>query len=649
MASQPKIKQERLDSGYDDQEQISASTQNGRHETSMTSSPSTIDDSVSLSSEKRENTPPRKRLRYDVPTEQKIQNGRGSTLPSLSYQHYDGSHAIGVLSRMNKLRFNENFVDLVLVTDGKEIPCHKAVLCCASHYFSELITANSASRYLQKIHLNDASSQTIMQLVDYAYTSKININDDNIEHILSAATLYKFSNVSKACVMILKQRMTPSNCIAIKKFAVKQSCAELVNFANIFSNENFAEISMSEDFPHLNVKDVICLISSNFLTLDSEEVVFDAVMSWVQHDVTSRKFLLPRLLEHVRLPLVRPQFLLDVVQADPLIKNNKECEKFLNEAQRFQLLPDQRPMMQTKRTQPRQAYVTKKMEVLVTVGGLNKDKQTIANCVYFDLNQPRTTHLAPLSVKQTAYSVAAVKNNIFVTGGACVTPCNEVWMYIPSLDIWQEVAPMIEPRFLHTSVAFNGFLYVLGGSDGTGRLRSVEKYNPDTNSWQDVAPMLKALSSPCAVTCDGMLYVIGGAVGSEPNEIVCDVQSYDPKHNSWKFVTSLPQPERGAVAANLNGTVYLMGQNKAVYSYNRQSNEWVKRCNTLGGHLYGAATVHCGQLCVAGGLHGNSYINGTVETYDYVNDRWFVTSTLHVPVYAQGFVSIVKDDVTSPR
>ena len=61
----------------------------------------------------------------------------------------------------------------------------------------------------------------------------------------------------------------------------------------------------------------------------------------------------------------------------------------------------------------------------------------------------------------------------------------------------------------------------------------------------------------------------GGAVGSEPNEIVCDVQSYDPKHNSWKLVTSLPQPERGAVAANLNGTVYLMGQNKAVYSYNR--------------------------------------------------------------------------------
>jgi len=32
----------------------------------------------------------------------------------------------------------------------------------------------------------------------------------------------------------------------------------------------------------------------------------------------------------------------------------------------------------------------------------------------------------------------------------------------------------------------------------------------------------------------------------------------------------------------------------------RKSNKWVKRNNTMGGHLHGAATVHRNQLYVAG-------------------------------------------------
>lgn len=46
-------------------------------------------------------------------------------------------------------------------------------------------------------------------------------------------------------------------------------------------------------------------------------------MKWVHHNLDSRKKHLPRLLENVRLPLVKPQFLLDVIEQEPLLKNNK--------------------------------------------------------------------------------------------------------------------------------------------------------------------------------------------------------------------------------------------------------------------------------------------------------------------------------------
>jgi len=48
-------------------------------------------------------------------------------------------------------------------------------------------------------------------------------------------------------------------------------------------------------------------------------------------------------------------------------------------------------------------------------------------------------------------------------------------------------------------------------------------------------------------------------------------------------------------------------------------------------------------IFLIGGLHGNSFINGTVEMYDQLHDNWQVVGTLPTPVYAQGLVCIYKE------
>lgn len=45
-------------------------------------------------------------------------------------------------------------------------------------------------------------------------------------------------------------------------------------------------------------------------------------------------------------------------------------------------------------------------------------------------------------------------------------------------------------RRLGVGVAvLDGYLYAIGGSDGTSPLNTVEKYDPKTNRWSSVAPM----------------------------------------------------------------------------------------------------------------------------------------------------------------
>ena len=50
-------------------------------------------------------------------------------------------------------------------------------------------------------------------------------------------------------------------------------------------------------------------------------------MRWVNHDLDPRKDFLPELMEHVRLPLLKPDILFKISE-EPLLKNSPKCMLF---------------------------------------------------------------------------------------------------------------------------------------------------------------------------------------------------------------------------------------------------------------------------------------------------------------------------------
>ena len=55
----------------------------------------------------------------------------------------------------------------------------------------------------------------------------------------------------------------------------------------------------------------------------------------------------------------------------------------------------------------------------------------------------------------------------------------------------------------------DGYIYAVGGWEGSARLDSVESYNPSNNTWRFVASMKMAVTSPAVVAHEGKLYVTG--------------------------------------------------------------------------------------------------------------------------------------------
>ena len=52
----------------------------------------------------------------------------------------------------------------------------------------------------------------------------------------------------------------------------------------------------------------------------------------------------------------------------------------------------------------------------------------------------------------------------------------------------------------------DGFVYAVGGWEGTSRLDSVERYNPETNTWSSIPNLRMAVTSPAVITNEGKIY-----------------------------------------------------------------------------------------------------------------------------------------------
>ena len=136
-------------------------------------------------------------------------------------------------------------------------------------------------------------------------------------------------------------------------FADSLGCGLLVNACHKFIKKFFVHVVLSDEFFHLSLDRLVSLASEDELDVTSEEVVFNAVLSWVKFDPELRSEALPKLLSCVRMPLLTPQFLSDAIAPEPLIRMSMECRDLLDAARDFHLMPERRTLLQSFRTKPR--------------------------------------------------------------------------------------------------------------------------------------------------------------------------------------------------------------------------------------------------------------------------------------------------------
>jgi kelch-like protein 2/3 len=169
------------------------------------------------------------------------------------------------------------------------------------------------------------------------YTGELLITEVNVQSLLITSNLLCITNVKDSCGQFIQSQIDVTNCMGICEFAEYHSCKVLQKHANAFIEQYFSEIVHKEEFLNTNVDQLTRLISKDHLAVNSEKIVYDCVLKWVNHDLEKRVGCLARLMDNVRFCLLKHEELVQISE-DPLIKTNLLCMEFIVEAFQYKMI-----------------------------------------------------------------------------------------------------------------------------------------------------------------------------------------------------------------------------------------------------------------------------------------------------------------------
>ncbi|TRY88198.1 hypothetical protein DNTS_026890 [Danionella cerebrum] len=120
------------------------------------------------------------------------------------------SHSHEVLNKLNSQRETGLFCDITLKTGGgNSFVAHKAVLAAVSEYFQELFTEmDSATDPQQHVDLTGFSEQCLLALLEFCYTSTLNLDLDNMTEVCAMARHLRMWPALEACSAIKREQET---------------------------------------------------------------------------------------------------------------------------------------------------------------------------------------------------------------------------------------------------------------------------------------------------------------------------------------------------------------------------------------------------------------------------------------------------------
>ncbi|XP_072025711.1 kelch-like protein 21 isoform X4 [Amphiura filiformis] len=456
----------------------------------------------------------------------------------------DDSHTPHLALGLSQLREQGTFCDITIILGNQQFQAHKAVLSASSSYFMSMFTSGFQESKRSEVII-DGSPESFTQLLECAYTGYFHLSPANVCGVFRMACYMDFTHAIKVCVdylMKVHQVIDLEDVFEMHSLAEShKDMTELVERLRLRLLSNFKAVVETKYFLHHASKEFIvtCLSAEEIETETSqEEEILQSTLNWLRYDWHQRKMHTTDLLKKIRLGLVPPdrlkQILGDEILAIP------ECKEMIEEvakvyatkeSARIPLNQSHPDMFATRNTITAPVFMDREDDGVIFC------YRTKTGC--YRLNRipelPCTYPSAEfLEDEGYGFNTLAVGNQLYVAGGYKserddedeLIPEKHFLKYNFETNKWTVLPSMLGNHSVPELVELDGYIYAISGT--IFRISdSVERFSIVNEEWEMVTPLITSLCQVRGFSFKGCIFVIGD-IG---HDIKCMV--YNPTENVW--------------------------------------------------------------------------------------------------------------------
>ena len=197
------------------------------------------------------------------------------------------------------------------------------------------------------------------------------------------------------------------------------------------------------------------------------------------------------------------------------------------------------------------------------VGGFEeRSGSTTAAVERYDIRRDRWKRVRSMPVALNHPTAVAYRGNVYVSGGYrgrrdLTSATRALLRYEPGRDRWTRQASAPTPRAAHAAAVIGDRLYVAGGANASGSLRSLEIYDFRGRRWRR-GPSFPgpARNHTTGIATGGRFYVLAGRDQGNYRA----AERYDPSRRRWERLPSMRTARGGIASVRLSdGRIVVFG------------------------------------------------------------------------------------------
>lgn len=194
--------------------------------------------------------------------EHMMAGGDADAVPSSSV-FVDRAHPLRQLRAVSQLYVDEHFCDVTLCAGNDEIKCHRNILAASSPFFMAMFRSELDESRQSKVPIKEMEASTLLLVLDYVYTGKVELSVDNVQNVLSAANLFQMIALREGCASFMMHHISVDNCVGVYFFARAHECHDLAESARQLINAEFAAVCREPEFTSLPADKLVDIISDD--------------------------------------------------------------------------------------------------------------------------------------------------------------------------------------------------------------------------------------------------------------------------------------------------------------------------------------------------------------------------------------------------